>query len=303
MTPDAVKTFADTYKGSEEEQQDVLAAYTKHEGKWKGVYEDVMLSSPLEDEERYRGWLDEAIRNGVVEAYKVYTDEKPKDKERRMQKARKEAKEAEAAAKEISKKKAEREEENGSSKTSAGLSGLAAMIQQRQKGRAEAFLEGLEARYTNGTGSSKKGKRKLEEPDEEAFKRMAERGKGEKDKSGRENAKIKGGKKAKRAKVIEDEEEGGVEEEGGKMPRAKRRKDVAGRRVKKDSRVEEDHEEDNVDEDGDEGAGSETLSSEAEHDDEVEVEEEEEDVVPKPRKAKKAAPTKKTGRPRKKGKA
>ena len=305
MTPDAVKTFAETYKGSEEERQDVLKVYTKHKGKWKGVYEDVMLSSPLEDEERYRGWIDEAIKSGEVEEYKVYTDEKPKDKERRMQKARKEAKEAEAAGKEISKKKTGRGEGIGSSQTGAGLSDLAAMIQQRQKGRAEAFLDGLEARYTNGTGSSKKGKRNLEEPDEEAFKRMAERGKGGREGCGAENGKTRDKRKAKMAKVIYDEEEGEEEE---KMPRAKRRKNVATRRGKKDPRVKKDHEEeDNQDEDEvvDDGGGSETLGSEAEQDDEVEEEEEEEEeeVVPKPKKAKKAAPTKKTERSRKKSKA
>ena len=298
MTPDAVKTFADTYKGSEEERQDVLEAYTKHEGKWKGVYEDVMLSSPLEDEERYRGWIDEVIKTGVVEGYKAYTDEKPKEKERRMQKARKEAKEAEAAAKEIGKKKAGREEENGSNNADAGLSGLAAMIQQRQKGRAEAFLNGLEARYANGTGSAKKGKRKLEEPDEEAFKRMAERGKGGKEKSSAEHGKTRDGRKPKRVKVVEDEEEGEEEE---KMPKSKRRKNVATRRGKKVFQTKDHEEEDDEDEDVDDGGGSETLDSEAEHDDEAE--EEGEKVVSESKKAKKAAPAKKTGRARKKGKA
>lgn len=60
-----------------------------------------MLSSPLDDEERFREIIDAAIESKVVEAYPAYTNETEKQKTARMKAARKEAKEAEDAAKEL----------------------------------------------------------------------------------------------------------------------------------------------------------------------------------------------------------
>lgn len=71
----------------------MLAAYVEHEGRWSGIYEGVMLSDPLEDEERYREWIEEAIEQGGVESYKAFVGESKRQKDSRMKNARREGKE------------------------------------------------------------------------------------------------------------------------------------------------------------------------------------------------------------------
>jgi DnaJ family protein C protein 9 len=65
------------------------------------VFEHVMVSSILEDEERFRVIIDEAIKAGEVEGYKAYTKETKASKEKRRKAAKAEAKEAEEYAKEL----------------------------------------------------------------------------------------------------------------------------------------------------------------------------------------------------------
>ena len=169
VTAEAIDKFAQEYKGSEEEREHVLAAYEKHEGDMRKLYEEVMLSDVLEDEDRFRRIIDEAIKKGDVEAYEKYTHESEKSRKARISKATKqrdrEAKEAEKAAQEIEEDTGKRK---GKAKTKNGdIGDLAALIQQRQQGRAENFFENLEAKYAP---KSKKGsKRAMEEPPEEAF--------------------------------------------------------------------------------------------------------------------------------------
>ena len=89
ITPDAIETFAKAYRGSDEEKDDVLAAYENSKGAWKGIYEQVMLSNMLEDEERFRGYIDEAIESGDVASFDKYTKETKQQKDRRFKLARK----------------------------------------------------------------------------------------------------------------------------------------------------------------------------------------------------------------------
>lgn len=202
ITPDAIETFAKAYRGSDEEKDDVLAAYEKSKGAWKGIYEQVMLSDMLEDEERFRGYIDEGIKNGDVEAYDKYTKETAQQKERRFKAARKEAEqeareaEEEAAKPEVQKKMTGKK----GGKKDAGLNDLAALIQSRQASRGD-FFDALEAKYAqpeqqNGK-KGKKGKRGSEEvkeePSEEAFQAAAARLK-------KGGAKIGGERSAKRVK-------------------------------------------------------------------------------------------------------
>lgn len=178
VTDEAIESFAQGYKGGEEERRHVLAAYEKHEGRMERLYEDVMLSDVLEDEERFRGIIDGAIECGEVERYGKYVDESEKSRKGRITTARKrrekEAKEAEVAARELGEepksKKAGRSKAKASGK--GDMNDLAALIQQRQKGREENFFDDLEARYCSNAkvGKAKKGaKRAMEEPSEEAF--------------------------------------------------------------------------------------------------------------------------------------
>lgn len=87
--------------GSEEERIAVLEAYTSGQGSLDVVFERVMVSSVLDDEERFRGMIQAAIDAGEVEAYKAFTKETAKSKKERRKKAEGEQKEAEEYAKEL----------------------------------------------------------------------------------------------------------------------------------------------------------------------------------------------------------
>lgn len=87
--------------GSEEERLAVLDAYTSSQGSLDVVFERVMVSSVLDDEERFRTIIQAAIDAGEVEAYKAFTKETKKSKNERRKKAEGEQKEAEEYAKEL----------------------------------------------------------------------------------------------------------------------------------------------------------------------------------------------------------
>ena len=181
VNENSIAAFKRNYQGSNEEKGDILAAYSKKKGSMDKVFEEVMLSNPLDDEERVRACIDAAIESGDVEAYDAYTRESAASKKRRRKKAEKEAKEAEAHLQKLKEK-----QKTGRKKEAKDSSGgdLAAMIQQRQQSRASTFLDNLEAKYggdptTNGGKKGRSKKRKdeepPEEPPEEAFQKTAER--------------------------------------------------------------------------------------------------------------------------------
>ena len=175
VTSTTIGSFKDKYQGSDEERNDVLISYTQAKGKLNFVFSHVMLSSPLHDEDRFRGYIDTAIKDGVVEAYDSYTKESQKQRNQRQTKAKREAKEAEEHARKLGKYESifgDGASNPDSVKKDKGPD-LVELIQQRQKGRADAFMDDLEARYAapkKGTGKSQNGKkRKVEEPPEELF--------------------------------------------------------------------------------------------------------------------------------------
>lgn len=190
VTRNKLDAFAETYKGGKEERRDLLAAYTQAKGNMDRVYESVMLSSVLDDDERFRGIIDEAIEKGEVEAFKKYVNENEKSKERRRKRAEREAKEAEE---ELARREKEKEGKGAKGKagkkSGGGEDELMAMIQKRQKDRGTGFLDQLEAKYAaieeeekanKKSKGSKKRKQAVEddghdEPPEEAFKAMGER--------------------------------------------------------------------------------------------------------------------------------
>ena len=175
VTSTTIGSFKDKYQGSDEERNDVLIAYTQAKGKLNFVFSHVMLSSPLHDEDRFREYIDTAIKDGVVMTYDSYTKESQKQRDQRQAKARREAKEAEEHAKKLGKYDSifgDGTSKPDSKKKDKGPD-LVELIQQKQKGRADAFLEDLEARYAapkKSTAKSQNGKkRKVEEPPEELF--------------------------------------------------------------------------------------------------------------------------------------
>jgi DnaJ homolog subfamily C member 9 len=181
----SIDGFRAEYQGSEEEKLAVIAAYIEGEGDMEKIYEEVMLSDPLEDEDRFRKWIDDEIEAGRVEAYDAYSQEGKKGRERRMKAAKKEREEAEEYAKELGvhDKLFGNGETNGDSpkkkkskKGEEDIGGLAALIQQRNKERTKDFFADLEAKYAPKKSKKRKsGADEVDEPPEEAFERTAKR--------------------------------------------------------------------------------------------------------------------------------
>jgi DnaJ homolog subfamily C member 9 len=145
------------------------------------IYQEVMLSDPAEDDERFRAIINAAIASGDVEGYKKYVNETQASKDRRLQHANKEGAEAMAYAEELGiKDKLFSKTAKGKPKSN-GEDALMAMIQKRQQDRG-SFLDNLEAKYAaNERGKTKKGKKRASdeddvdegEPSEEAFQAAA----------------------------------------------------------------------------------------------------------------------------------
>ncbi|KAJ9635252.1 hypothetical protein H2201_003212 [Coniosporium apollinis] len=171
VSEEAINNFKAEYQGGDEERTHLLAAYTAGKGNMTQVYQQVMLSNPADDDARFRTIINQAIKDGEVEPYKKFTEESDASIKRRIKAAKKEAKEAEAYGEELKQKKGK-----GAKKAANGEASLAALIQQRQKGRAENFLDDLEAKYAPQV--AKKGRKRAapgDEPSEEAFEKTAER--------------------------------------------------------------------------------------------------------------------------------
>lgn len=143
------------------------------------IYQTVMLSDVLEDDERFREIIDEAISKEEVEAYDKYTKETQKSKEQRIKNAERRVKEFDAQ--EEKKKEKANKAGKASAKPGDDESSLAALIQQRQKARGggASFLDKLEEKHSNLENSRGKGKKRRaaeeDEPSEEAFEATAER--------------------------------------------------------------------------------------------------------------------------------
>lgn len=145
------------------------------------IYETVMLSSVLEDDDRFRRIIDEAIESGDVPAFDAYVKESKKSKQARIKAARDEGQEAEEYAKELGvhdklfgKKDGKAK---GKGKKDNSEDALAALIKRRQEDRGASFLDSLAEKY--GAKPKKSKKRTAgdddDEPSEEAFQAAAAR--------------------------------------------------------------------------------------------------------------------------------
>jgi DnaJ homolog subfamily C member 9 len=173
----ALEKIKKEYQGSDEERTDILGAYDEYKGDMDKIYENIMCSNVLDDDERFRDIIDDAIATGQVPSYKKYTQEPESKKLRRAKKAKKEEGAAMELAEELGVKEKLFGADSKARKSKEGVSdeaGLAALIQQRQKGREENFFDNLEAKYAGGR---KPKKRPMDEPPEEAFQKNAAIGK------------------------------------------------------------------------------------------------------------------------------
>lgn len=164
VTEEKINDFASEYKGSDEERGAVLEAYEKHKGSMSKLYQEVMLSDMVEDEDRFRQIIDAAIAVNEVKAWQKYTQESESARRKRIASARRqrdgEAGEAEELKKNLDKKKQK--------KGGGSMEELAAMIKSRQKGRGEGLIARLEEKY-----ASKGSRGGRDEPSEDAFARNA----------------------------------------------------------------------------------------------------------------------------------
>ncbi|KAL8418668.1 hypothetical protein RB594_002039 [Gaeumannomyces avenae] len=197
ISSDAIERFASAYKRSDEERDDLMVAYEEGEGDMEHVYEVVMLSDPLADDDRFRAIIDAAIAAGTVPRYDAYANETKAVRRARAKKASREQKEAEDYAKELGvhdklfggggsadkaaggKGKAAKAKGKGKGKSGeADESALAALISKRQADRGSDFLDRLAEKYDAQPKRSKKRGRAdldVDEPPEEAFQATAAR--------------------------------------------------------------------------------------------------------------------------------
>jgi len=171
VTVEKLNDFRVTYKYSEEERRDLLATYKSVNGDLDMIFTRVMLSSPLDDEDRFRDIINDAIAAGEVEAYKAFTHESEAKKKARHRRACGEGHEAEEYAKELGiwddlfGNVKNKPKSNGKDDDTV----LMDLIQKRKRGASSRFLDDLEAKYGGG---QRKGKRqKFEEPPEELFEK------------------------------------------------------------------------------------------------------------------------------------
>lgn len=122
------------YQGSEQERDELLSAFVKHEGDMDRVFEDIVFSNVLHDEDRFRAIIDQAIEDDEVDAYKAYVQEPAKKKQQRLKRAQREANEAGEELKKVKKRGKQHTAEND----------LAALIKNRQSNRMEDFISRLE---------------------------------------------------------------------------------------------------------------------------------------------------------------
>ncbi|KAI8935165.1 hypothetical protein NX059_007758 [Plenodomus lindquistii] len=177
VNEEAINRVSNEYKNSAEERRDLIKAYKKCKGNLDAMYQLVMLSDILEDDDRFRQILDEEIEKGTIESLPLYasqtdaTRQKAKDREikRREDYQKQQEKKKEAAGETKGKAKAKSKKSGGDD-----MAGLAALIQQRQKARSGNFFDQLESKYAPNSRGSKRST-PMEEPPEEAFQATAAR--------------------------------------------------------------------------------------------------------------------------------
>ena len=134
-----------------------------------------MFSNPLDDEERFRLYIDQAITAGETDAYHAYTHETQKKRAARHKAAVKEAREAGKLAEEMGvggkeAKDGKKKAKKGGKNNGDDEADLAMLIQRNQRSRS-SIVDQLEAKYGGGKTSKNGTKRKLEEPPEEMFEK------------------------------------------------------------------------------------------------------------------------------------
>lgn len=169
VNEEAINKLSNEYKGSEDERRDLLNAYTKAKGNLDAVYELVMLSDILEDDDRFRSILNEEIVKANIILFPAYNKETDATRQKAKDAERKRREEFDKREAQKAKKGTAKEKTNGKTTTKSKKGGasdmgdLAALIQQRQQSRAGNFFDQLEAKYAPKARGSKRST-PMEEP-------------------------------------------------------------------------------------------------------------------------------------------
>ncbi|XP_053603781.1 dnaJ homolog subfamily C member 9 [Plodia interpunctella] len=137
ITIDDIKAYEKEYTGSEQEKTDIKQAYLAGKGDMDYIADHVQFAR-TENEPRIREIINKMIEDKEIPAYKIFTHEPEKKRQRRIAKENRESKEAEEEKAELG---------LGSEQNSLEL-----MIRQKQESRAQqvdSFLDGLAAKYSN----------------------------------------------------------------------------------------------------------------------------------------------------------
>ncbi|KAI6206552.1 DnaJ like subfamily C member 9 [Aphelenchoides besseyi] len=132
VTEECIEEFLQSYKGTDEEREDIKEAYIKCKGDMNKIYHYTM-SYDVDREDELREVIWHLINTNQVEAYPKFLNEKPEARAERELKRKKEEVEAKKLAKKYKKQ--------------AGTDDLFDAIRQRQAGRQKSLLESLEAKY------------------------------------------------------------------------------------------------------------------------------------------------------------
>jgi DnaJ family protein C protein 9 len=143
-----IAAFKATYVASVEEYEDILVSYKNRKGDLNAILDDIFFGDDEDALDRIARIIKQAISKGILDEYKnpIFKDEDAiaAIKISRKRRAEKEAKEAEALAKEL-----------GIGKSNSGDDDLHAMIKNK-KGKFDSLIAGLEAKYANSPKKTKK---------------------------------------------------------------------------------------------------------------------------------------------------
>ena len=176
VSSDAINLFSKEYRGSQEEVDNLLEAYTRSKGDMDYILEHVMLSS-ASDQDRFRVIIDQAIADKLVKSFKKYTNDTKADRDRRIKVQLEEEAEADAISEGVGLKEGGLKEmilaKQGERKMA--FDGLySSCFFYKQKKLITGMLSSIEEKFVkkSSTKASKKGKKnKVEElmPTEEEF--------------------------------------------------------------------------------------------------------------------------------------
>jgi len=100
ISKEDIELFEKEYKGSEEEKNDIKTFYLQFEGDMDEIMSHVMCAT-YDEEDRIRAVIQECIDNDEIEEFDAFAHEVKAKKRKRINKAKREEKEAEQHAKDL----------------------------------------------------------------------------------------------------------------------------------------------------------------------------------------------------------